>query len=233
MYCCRIERCTWSDLSAERRGPERSNELMPTLFITIALAALNAQNVPRGAAIPAKIESFLRNCETNRRGAILQLEHTLRGLQNQADQTPQVASRIKAIEGDLQVLKANKQPIVSTLSFPPEVGTIGRVPRLSWHIDQIVSDREMIVRCYFHVRTTAVRRFVPRGEIKVQPVSFIVRGVETKNLLEGSDPPAPQVFEITGRETYSLARGGSTSVWVLEPFDMAAALAYFPLPGPQ
>ena len=78
---------------------------------------------------------------------------------------------------------------------------------------------------------TETRRFVVRGETKVQPVSFAVRGVETKDLREGSDPPVPQVFEITGRETYSLADGGSTSIWVLEPFDMAAAQAYFPLAG--
>lgn len=142
-----------------------------------------------------------------------------------------MARRTKAIESDLQVLKANKQPVVSTLSFPPEIGAIGRVPRLSWHIDQIVSDQEMIVRCYFNVRTTSVRRYVARRETKVQAVSFAVRGIETKNLREGSDPPVPQVFEITGRETYSLAGGGSTIVWVLEPFDMAAAQAYFPLPG--
>ena len=207
---------------------------MSTLLVTIVIASLSAATqaaAPAGTPIPAKIEAFLRNCETNRRGAILQLEHTLRGLQNHGAQTPDVARRIKTIESDLQVLRANKQPIVSTLSFPPEIGAIGRVPRLNWHIDQIVSDRELIVRCYFNVRTTAVRRYVARVETKVQPVSFVVRGIETKDLREGSDPPVPQVFEITGRETYSLAGGGSTSVWVLEPFDMAAVQDYFPLTG--
>ncbi len=207
---------------------------MSTLLVTIVIASLSVTTqvaTPASTPIPAKIEAFLRNCETNRRGAILQLEHTLRGLRNQEEQTPEVARRIKSIEDDLQVLKANKQPVVSTLSFPPEIGAIGRVPRLNWHIDQVVSDREMIVRCYFNVRTTAVRRFVVRGETKVQSVSFVVRGIETKDLREGSDPPVPQVFEITGRETYSLAGGGSTSIWILEPFDMTVVQAYFPLPG--
>jgi hypothetical protein len=207
---------------------------MSKLLVATVIAFLSATaqvTTPAGTPVPARIEAFLKNCETNRRGAILQLEHTLRGLRNQGEQTPEAARRIKSMEDDLQVLKANKQPVVSTLSFPPEIGAIGRVPRLSWHIDQIVSDREMIVRCFFNVRTTVVRRFVGRPETKVQPVSFAVRGIETKNLREGSDPPVPQVFEITGRETYSLSGGGSTSVWILEPFDMAAVVAYFPLTG--
>ena len=209
---------------------------MAMLLVTVVVVSATAMwqvSAEAPAPIPEKIEKFLRNCETNRRGTILRLEHTLRGLQNQASPSPEIARQISSLEDDLRVLRANKQPVVSTLSFPPEVGAIGRVPRLSWHIDQVVSDREMIVRCFFNVRTTAVRRYVARGDIKVQPVSFMIRGVETKELREGSDPPVSQVFEITGRESYPLADGGFSRIWILEPFDMKAALAYFPLPGPK
>ncbi len=214
----------------------REKLIMSMLLVTIVVVSASATSqVSTGAKppIPAKIEKFLRNCETNRRGAILQLEHQLRGLRNEARPTPDMVRRIALLEDDVKVLRANQQPVVSTLSFPPEIGAIGRVPRLSWHIDQIISDREIIVRCFFNVRTTTVRRYVARGEIRVQPVSFVVRGIETKELREGSDPPVPQVFEITGRESYPLAGGGSSRIWVLKPFDMAAALAYFPLPGPK
>jgi hypothetical protein len=209
---------------------------MAMLLVTIVIVsatAISQVGAEVRPPIPAKIEKFLRNCETNRRGTILRLEHTLRGLQNQASQTSDIARQIASLEDDLRGLRANKQPVVSTLSFPPEVGAIGRVPRLSWHIDQVVSDREMIVRCFFNVRTTSVRRYVARGDVKVRPVSFMVRGVETKELLEGSDPPVSQVFEITGRESYPLAGGGFSRIWILEPFDMEAALSYFPLPGPK
>ena len=191
---------------------------MGTLLATIVFVStgLSGQVEARPTGpVPEKIKKFLENCETNRRGAVLQLEFTLRGLRNQGQQTPDTVRRIASLEADLRALKANKQPVVSTLSFPPEVGAIGRVPRLTWHIDQILSDREMIVRCFFNVRTTAVRRYVARGDIKVQPVSFVVRGVETKELLEGSDPPVSQVFEVTGRERFPLAGGGFSSVWVL------------------
>ena len=54
----------------------------------------------QGADAPPKIAAFLKQCETSRRGAIAQLEHTLRGLQSQSA-TPQPA-QIKKIEADLR-----------------------------------------------------------------------------------------------------------------------------------
>src|SRR5437016_4432357 len=126
------------------------------IFVSGVLAPADNRPV-KSDAVPAKVEAFLKLCESSRRGAILQLEHTLRGLRSQSPKSPQVTRQIAKIEEDLRVLRANKEPVVPTLGFPPEVGAIGRLPRLTCHVEQIVSDREMLVRCFFPVKVTTVR----------------------------------------------------------------------------
>jgi hypothetical protein len=173
--------------------------------------------------VSPKIEAFLKLCETNRRGAILQLEHTLRGLQRQSPRSSEVVHRIDETQESLRALRANEHLVVGTLSFPPETGAIGRLPRLACHVDQILSEREMLVRCYFPVKVASVRQFRPRGETLMQAVAFTVRGVATQDFSEGADTETQQVFEITGRATYATVGGGSNTVWVLEAFDMSVA----------
>jgi hypothetical protein len=187
-----------------------------------------AQNGPtQEGVLPAKIERFLKLCETSRQGAILQLEHRLRGLRNQAVTTREASRRIASIEEQLRVLRSNSKPVVPQISFPPKIGEIGRLPRLSCHIDQVVSDDEVLVRCQFPVVVTTVRRFQAHRETVVQGVRLLIRGLPTANMEEGSDLEMLQVFEIIGKETYQQVDGGSSDVLVLKEFDIKLVEPYF------
>jgi len=199
--------------------------ISPVLVLCFLAPAADLAVKP--AIAPAKIEAFLKLCETSRRGAILQLEHTLRGLRSQASKSPQVTRQIVKIEENLGVLRANKEPLVPALTFPPEIGAIGRLPRLACHVEQILSDREMLVRCYFPVKVTTVRHFQARDEKIMQGVTLLMRGVPTSDAQEGADVEVPQVLEITGKQTYQTVEGRPSAVWVASDFDMKVVQAYF------
>ncbi len=197
-----------------------------SLLVVQALAAAPAQD-GQSAAIPRKIESFLNHCETSRRGAIAQLEYTLRGLRAENPKTPEIDRQIADIEADLRRLRANKEPVVPAFYYPPDVGAIGRLPRISCHVDQILSDKEMLVRCFFPVRITTVKNYERRGETIERPVVFVIRGVPTRDAQEGSDIELSQVFEIVNRREYRTVEGRASSALVISPFDMKAVEPYF------
>ncbi len=113
------------------------------------------------------------------------------------------------------------------LRFPPEVGAIGRVPRLTCHVNQILSDDEMLVRCYFAVRVRTVKNFQARLETIHRPATFLVRGLPTDRYSEGADVQLLDVFQISGRHTYKSVDGKPVSVMVLRPFDMQAIQPYY------
>jgi hypothetical protein len=200
--------------------------LAATLLALAASVAADPQPSQPPTA-PAKVEAFVKHCETSRRGAIMTLEHTLRGLQAREAKSPEVAKQIASVEADLRVLRANKEPLVPPLGFPPEVGAIGRLPRLTCHVEQVVSANEMIVRCNFPIKVMTVRHYQARGETVTQGINFLVRGVSTSEAHEGADLPMLQVLEITGKQTYKTVEGKLNSVWVLAEFDMKAAEPYF------
>lgn len=194
--------------------------LLPVFVSAMWAVGSEPKAVP--ASPQAKIEAFLKSCEENRRGAILHLEHTLRGLRRRSPQSPDVVRRIAETEEALRALEAGELPMIPTIAFPPESGAIGRLPRTAVHVDQIVSDREMLVRCFFPVRVSTVRNFRAEGETVVQPVTFLVRGIATKDVHEGADLKLPQVFEISGRHTYTTVAGRRQNAWVLREFDLGA-----------
>lgn len=200
-----------------------ANCLTPVLCLLAA-----SQAAPRGeVAIPPKIERFLELCERSRRGAILQLEHTLRGLQQQSPPSPQTTQRMAKLERQLSALRSRAEPIVPQLRFPPQNGTIGRLPRLSCHVDQVVSDNELLVRCYFPVVVTTVSNFQAHRQRVVRPVRFLIRGLATEKFDEGSDVQTLQVFEVVGKEQYRTTTGGQRDVIVLTHFDMKSIEPYF------
>ncbi len=202
---------------------------MSATCLTSLLCLLAAAQVRpiQEVAVPPKIEKFLKLCETSRRGAILQIEHTLRRLRRQSPATRETSQRMANLERQLRVLRSNARPVVPQLTFPPQAGSIGRLPRLSCHVDQVVSDDELWVRCFFPVVVTTVRRFRARNEPVVQPVRFLIRGLPTQNIDEGSDVEMLQVFEIVGKERYRTVDGGSNDILVLTEFDMKSIEPYF------
>src|SRR4051812_20573021 len=95
-------------------------------FIGLLLLIAPADAPSADRPSPEQIKAFLERCETGRRGTILQLEHTLRGLRSQSSTSLATARRIKQVEEDLRRLRANTEPLVPTLTFPPKIGAIGR-----------------------------------------------------------------------------------------------------------
>jgi hypothetical protein len=182
----------------------------------------------RGAAPvpPPKIEEFLKECGALRRGAIAELEHKLRGLRGEKAPSQRLTAQIAKVEGELRALRTSKEPIVPALRFPPSVGAIGRLPRLTCHVERIVSDREMLARCYFSFKVVTVEHFQARGETVVQPVTVLVRGLPTREMQAGADVELLQVFEIVDSVQYKTGKGKPTTVWVLTEFDMRAIAPY-------
>lgn len=173
----------------------------------------------------ATIEAFLKLCETTRRGAIVQFEHELRGLQAKGTSDNKSLRRIRTLELHLEALRAGKHPVVPTLSFPPEVGAIGRLPRLTCYVDRVLSGQEMLVRVYFPVKVATVEHFRGKGETHMPAVNFLVRGISTADYHAASNRELSAVLQVTARRPATTA--GATPTWVLEPFDMTAIEAHF------
>lgn len=155
----------------------------------------------------------------------MQFEHELRGLQSTGATDNKTAQRIRTLQLHLEALRAGKHPVVPTLSFPPEVGAIGRLPRLTCHVDRVLSENEMLVRVYFPIKVATVKHYQRRGDTAMPAVRFLVRGVPTAEFQAGRDRELTTVLEITGRQPATSTSGPTT--WVLEPFDMTAVETHF------
>lgn len=197
------------------------------LVLLASLALQPAQPPSNPMAVPPRIEAFLETCENYRRGAILQLEHTLRGLLNEEPKSAQTKQSILKIEQDLRELKANRQPVVPKLVFPLKVGGIGRLAQATCHVDQVLSEDEMLVRCFFPVQIAAVRRGERRGETVTVPIVFLVRGLATNDTHDGGDIDLGQVFEVVSKQNYKTVDGNAASAWVIHPFDLKKIEPYF------
>lgn len=197
-------------------------------YLTVCAPAAATPLAASGVATlsATKVEAFVERCIAARRGAIARLEHSLRGLKNQRN-TPQVARQIAKLESDLQALRAEREPVVPTLIFPLSKGDIGRLPRLTCHVDQILSDRELLVRCSFPLKVTTVEHFQGQQDTVMQPVACIIRGVSTRDKQEGADTQLTEVFAITDQETYETVAGKRLQVWIVEPFDMSVTKPLF------
>ncbi|MGD9722347.1 MAG: hypothetical protein AB7O59_12655 [Pirellulales bacterium] len=206
---------------------------MAFALTSLAWAAQTALQVqaPAGSVdrsnVPPKIAAFLEACETTRRGMITQLEFELRGLRSRQPQPASASQRIARIEANLAALRANQEPIVPALRFPPEIGAIGRLPELTCHVDQVLGPDEALIHCHFSIKVRTVKNYRPRLETVVRAESFLLRGLPTKALSAGADAQLLDVFEVTRRHTYRSVAGKPVTVLVLSPFDMKAIEPYF------
>jgi hypothetical protein len=183
-------------------------------------ASANAQ------APPAKIDTFLKRCETNRRGRILELEHTLRRLRHQA-QSAQVVAQTRQLQSELQLLRANKDLLVPTLAYPPETGAMGRLPDLTFHVDEVIPPDSLLGRSYFLVRLGSVQGFQFRPEKVRQPAVFYITGVNTQRYTPGGDIQLPETFEVVEQRSYRTADNRPGRAWVLRVVDMGDIYRYF------
>jgi len=189
-----------------------------------ALVAQAAGAAPDARAVVSpRVEAFLQECETARRGAIIRLEYQLRGLraEQQKSRATAIGRQIAKVEQDLRALRASQELVVPSLRFPVEVGGIGRLPRLICHVDQVLSDSEMLATCSFSLKVRTIEKRQARIETVIRPVSFLVRGIPTTQAHAGADLELLDVFEVTGRHTYETDAGKAATVLVIEPFDMA------------
>jgi hypothetical protein len=207
------------------------------LVAVMLFAATFAQvGSPATATVPPKIAKFLEQCENSRRGAILQIEHKLRGLrrENPGTEGRQTGNReIAELERQLKFLESTPLPTMPTLSFPPQLGAIGRLPGLACHVDQIVSGQEMLVRCFFQVPVVTVRNYKGQREIVEETVQCLIRGAQTGNASEGSDFETDGLYEVVAHETYQTASGTARKILVLRSFDKKALDPYLPKTEPK
>jgi hypothetical protein len=223
-----------------RRRPRANGHPIRCLTIALAALALAASGAAPGRAQSAtaqalspELAKFADDCDVLRRGTIIKLEESLRGLRAGQVRTKDNARAIRQAESDLTALRARERVIVPALRFPVSVGEIGRLPSSGGHIEQILGPQKMLVRCSFRVQVVVTRNFRQIGEVVNQPVVFDVRGVPTAEQSEGGDAEFLQVFRIVGRETYRTADGRAASALVLEPLDMRPIEEYLKnKPGP-
>jgi len=202
---------------------------MWTTFASALVAGLLAAQATGSATdeeggVSPRVAAFLEECETARRGAIIRLEYQLRGLRNeqQKSQAKGIGRQIAKVEEDLRALRASQELVVPSLRFPVEVGAIGRLPRLTCHVDQVLANGEMLATCSFSLKVRTVEKRQARIETVIRPVSFLVRGIPTTQAHAGADLELLDVFEVTGRQTYETDAGKPTTVLVIEPFDLAS-----------
>ncbi len=192
----------------------------------LLLMPLLAAQAPAAGPVPPKIVVFLEKCEDTRRGAILQIEHQLRGLRRETPASKQTIRQINLLEEQLRTLHTNKTLLVPPLSFPPQTGSIGRLDGLACHVDQVVDRQELLVNCFFRVPITTVRNFQRYRETVTQSVPFLIRGLDTRSFKEGQDAEIPGVFEVSSTERYRTQSGGYRQVIVLTPFDLQVVDQY-------
>jgi hypothetical protein len=197
-----------------------------TLIRLALLMPLLVAQAPADKAVPPKIASFLAQCESSRRGALLQIEHRLRGLRREKPLSSASARQIGLLEEQLRVLDSGQQLVVPPLSFPLQAGSIGRLDGFECHVDQVVSGQEVLVRCYFRVPVITVQNFQRRQELVTQSVPLLIRGWEGDPPIEGQDWEIPGALEVAGVERYQTVGGGLKEVTVLTPFDLKAVARY-------
>jgi hypothetical protein len=216
--------------SARLRSPQAS--LRPGVFSAIRLAALIVAmasgaastpargQAPRAAPLSPAQKAFADECETLRRGTILKLEESLRGLKSGRLVVPDVPGTIRQTEADISALRTNQRVIIPMLRFPPRVGAIGRFPGGGAYIEQVLGPSEALVRGSFHVNVVVTRNKQSVAEVVHQRPLFKIRGVSTADWEESTDVELLSAFEVSGTERYKTVDGQMATVQILKPFDM-------------
>jgi hypothetical protein len=201
----------------------RHGTLVAALGILAAWAAGSPEargQAPRTASLSAPLQAFAEQCETLRRGTILKLEESLRGLKSGQVVTPDKPGSIRQTEADIEALRNRRRMVVPMLRFPPRVEQIGRLPGGGAYVEQILGPSEALVRCTFNVNVVVTRNRQPINEVVRQRPMFKIRGVPTAEWGPSTDVELLGAFEIAGTERYQTVDGQWATVQLLKPFDM-------------
>ena len=128
------------------------------------------------------------------------------------------AARNRAKDDLRRLENGSMDPFDDLSLFPPQVGSIGRVPGgrvpsalpVTFEVAQIVNDRAM------HVYP--VRRG-DRGE------RMILYGISTNGMADGTKFETPEIIEVTGTEKYTTVLGASATCYVLTAVETKGRMA--------
>jgi hypothetical protein len=171
-------------------------------------------------ALSPELKAFADECEGLRRGTILRLEDSLRGLKSGHVVTSDNAGTIRRTEADLEALRTGRRMVVPMLRFPTRAGQIGRLPGGGAFVEQVLGPKEALVRCSFRVNVVVTRDRRPVGEIVQQRPLFKMRGQTTDQWSESTEVAIDGAFQVVGTERYRTEDGRWATVQVLQPFDM-------------
>jgi hypothetical protein len=184
--------------------------------VLVLLAAVLATQPGIAHGDEAQLARFVESCEAARRGLILQLEHELRGLAKDRGRTAEA----QRLQQRLARLRSGEEVVVPTLRFPVQVGEIGKLPGGECYVDQVISDNELLVRCFFPVVVATIKNFQRYRTTTTQSVQFVLRGPGLPEAHEGQEMDVAVPWTVVGRERYAVEGGGEKSVLVLTPFDL-------------
>jgi hypothetical protein len=190
-----------------------------------ALAQKPAPIVPQRPATAAvqltpALKSFADECELLRRGTILRLEDSLRGLKSGHVKTLDNAGTIRQTETDLEALRSRSRMVVPMLRFPTRLGEIGRLPGGGAYVEQVIGPKEALVRCSFRVNVVVTRNQQAVGEVVRQRPLYKMREEPTAEWGESNEVALTGTFQVVGTERYQTDDGHWAAVQVLKPFDM-------------
>lgn len=130
-------------------------------------------------------------------------------------------TRRNQLKVELARLRESDDVFFPKLGQPLVKGTVGILSGEFAKVRQVVGPNDMLCEALLvapEVLDATGTRIVRKQ--RVDEVLFMVRGVGTANLSDGSTASLPHKFEVTENYTYQTAIGGSKTVMVLEPIDM-------------
>lgn len=99
------------------------------------------------------------------------------------------------------------------------VDTIGSLPGGRYTFEQIIDD----TTCLAHVKSFKI--LGPGSSWRIDS-TILLRGPSTKGFADDSGTATTDCFRVTGTQTYDTVIGGTRTVRVLEPFDIAPIAEY-------
>jgi len=148
---------------------------------------------------------------------------------------PDKSARLEELPADVRRLIRNAALSDSSafvwppLTHPLSVGQIGRPPGRIGHIQQIIGEKEMLVRLLFSGKPGKLVPFSLGGigparlvRVGQEPDHWVLvrcRGIDTRGRVDGTGIEFTSPMKVTGTDRFATVGGGSRTVFVIEPAD--------------
>ena len=206
--------------------------LLPAILVMVVVARAQDEE-PSQETMSPEAKKYLDFLTANRDRQIAALESQIKQAEENAQKlskgrvrraVKQMKAQIEAIRAHFEELQGGALPNRYIYSPKFAAGQLGRISE-QLRVAQVVSDSEMFVVPVEMVAGTGRtpdearrRSYTREGE------RFLIKGMQTEGFTDGVDinwKILPSVFAVVGTKTYRTAIGGTNTVFVLEPFDMA------------